>query len=173
MCLVDAHPEVTALELKKKSSWIPITLALLGPIVVFYLLLVVSAEVAKRTPEDQLPTLSRPVEHTVIDSQLYLTVIVEESPNGDPIQGASVRMVREVEVDGELVEQMLTTTTDSSGTATFSVSKRGRLMIGIMGWGDGVVSEDGSPLDEAIHEAIENHPDEILVQRFHRSGSSS
>lgn len=81
-------------------------------------------------------------------------------------------MVRSAEVDGEVRDQELTTTTDSSGTATFSIPKRGDLALAVLSWGDGTTSNGDAPLAEAVHQSIENHPDEILLQRFSRSGSN-
>lgn len=147
---------------KRKQSWIPVTVAIGGPLIVFFLLLVLSTEVARRTPVDQLPVLTTP-ETAAPDYQLYLTVVTEEAANGAPIAGTRVQLERTELVDGATEPQQLTTPTDSSGMATFSIPKRGELTVTISDW-----TVDGDPPKQSIP-SLENHPDEMMVLRFQRA----
>lgn len=153
--------------MKRKSTIIPLFLAIFGPLLLFVALWAVSVQIAKSTPEDELPPLEgaigaqpfAPREH-----YLYLTVVLVGEDGSTPAEGGQVEVIRRPPAGEE--EQRLRSHSDTAGLATFTLPKTGELEVQAPGFRPaGAGQEETYRMD-----SLARHPDEFLEITLRRSG---
>lgn len=141
------------------------SLAVFGPLLIFLSLWVVSVQIARMTPEEELPPLAGPIGSDPFPERehyLYLTVMAHGDDGETPVVGAEVEVTRTAMAQEEA--EVFTSTTDNAGMATFTLRKRGELEVRAPGFLPAGTS------DGAVYrlESLARHPDEFLEVIFRR-----